>query len=110
MLKRIGTNVYVIELLFDYGISSIFNIEDLVAYKGPATILDDPFTEPPPAPTISLDFDTILSNISPTHKESIDAIFYEQIVFTRDRAVQRFLVRWHRRTESDCTWIAKEDL
>uniref|UniRef100_A0A2N9GJN6 Integrase catalytic domain-containing protein n=1 Tax=Fagus sylvatica TaxID=28930 RepID=A0A2N9GJN6_FAGSY len=90
VLKRIGSNAYVIELPSDYGISSTFNIEDLVAYKGPATIPDDPFTEPSPTPTISPDFDTIPPNIPPTHKESIDAILDE--------------------AESDCTWIAREDL
>ena len=34
----------------------------------------------------------------------------EHVVFTRDGAVQRFLVRWHGRPKSDCTWIAREDL
>jgi hypothetical protein len=108
VLKRIGSNAYVIELPSDYGISSTFNIEDLVAYKGPATIPDDPFIEP--SPTISPDFDTIPPNIPPTHKESIDAILDEQVILTRDGTVQRFLVRWHKRPESDCTWIAREDL
>uniref|UniRef100_A0A2N9G2F5 Chromo domain-containing protein n=1 Tax=Fagus sylvatica TaxID=28930 RepID=A0A2N9G2F5_FAGSY len=56
------------------------------------------------------DFDTIPPNIPPTHKESIDAILDEQVVFTRDGAVQHFLVLWHRRPESDCTWIARKDL
>jgi hypothetical protein len=110
VLKRIGSNTYVIELPSDYGISSTFNIEDLVAYKGPATIPDDPFIEPSPTPTISPDFDTIPPNIPPTHKESIDAILDEQVILTRDGTVQRFLVRWHGRPESDCTWIAREDL
>jgi hypothetical protein len=110
VLKRIGSNAYVIELPSDYGISSTFNIEDLIAYKGPATIPDDPFTEPSPTPTISPDFDTIPPNIPPTHKESIDAILDEQVILTRDGTVQRFLVRWHGRPESDCTWIAREDL
>uniref|UniRef100_A0A2N9HNF0 RNA-directed DNA polymerase n=1 Tax=Fagus sylvatica TaxID=28930 RepID=A0A2N9HNF0_FAGSY len=110
VLKRIGSNAYVIELPSDYGISSTFNIEDLVAYKGPATIPDDPFIEPSPTPTISPDFDTIPPNIPPTHKESIDAILDEQVILTRDGTVQRFLVRWHGRPESDCTWIAREDL
>uniref|UniRef100_A0A2N9F448 Chromo domain-containing protein n=1 Tax=Fagus sylvatica TaxID=28930 RepID=A0A2N9F448_FAGSY len=110
VLKRIGSNAYVIELPPDYDINSTFNIEDLIAYKGPATIPDDPFTEPSPTPTISPDFDTILPNIPPTHKESINAILDEQVVFTRDGTVQRFLVRWHGRPESDCTWIAREDL
>jgi hypothetical protein len=50
VLKRIGSNAYVIELPFNYGISSTFNIEDLVAYKGSTTIPDDPFIEPPLCP------------------------------------------------------------
>ena len=45
-LKRIGLNAYVIDLLHDYGISSSFNIEDLVAYKGPIVIPDNLFDEP----------------------------------------------------------------
>ena len=67
VLKRIGSNAYVIELPSDYGISLTFNIEDLVAYKGLATILDDPFIEAP-TPTISPNLDTIPPNIPSTHK------------------------------------------
>ena len=33
ILKQMGPNAYVIDLPHDYGISSSFNIEDLVAYK-----------------------------------------------------------------------------
>ena len=46
VLKWIGLNAYVIDLLHDYGISSSFNIEDLVAYKGPIVIPDNLFEEP----------------------------------------------------------------
>ena len=38
VLKRMGPNAYVIDLPHDYGISSSFNIEDLVAYKSPTII------------------------------------------------------------------------
>ncbi len=54
MLKLIGSNTYVIELSPNYGISSTFNIEDLVAYKCPTTIPDDPFIEPSPTPLLAL--------------------------------------------------------
>ena len=43
-------------------------------------------------------------------KEHIDAILDEQIIFTRDGGVQRFLVRWHGRPNSDDTWITSDDL
>ena len=37
VLKQMGPNAYVIDLRHDYGISSSFNIEGLVAYKSPTT-------------------------------------------------------------------------
>ena len=43
VLKRMSLNAYVIDLSHDYGISSSFNIEDLVAYKSPTAIPDTPF-------------------------------------------------------------------
>ena len=74
MLKRIDSNAYVIELLPNYGKSSTLNKEDLVAYKGPATIPDDPFIEPPPTPTTSLPL--ILSHLtSHTHIKNLLMLF-----------------------------------
>ena len=40
-----------------------------------------------------------------THKEHIDATLDEQLVSTRDGGVQRFLVCWLGRPDSDDTWI-----
>ena len=49
-------------------------------------------------------------NMPYAHKESIDAILDEQIVSTRDGGVYRFLVRWRRHLDSDCTWITRDEL
>jgi len=62
ILKKINPNAYVIDLPSNFGIRSIFNISDLVAYKSPLcnpdnSLVDldeptpEPFFEGPPAIT-----------------------------------------------------------
>ncbi|GFZ11364.1 adenylosuccinate synthase [Actinidia rufa] len=98
----------------DSGISSTFNIEDLVAFKGHFGIPTDPFFELIHEPTIdhptTSDITPAPLPISPAPKEHIDAILDEQIVSTKDGGVQRFLVCWSGRPASDDTWITSDDL
>ncbi|GFS39599.1 hypothetical protein Acr_00g0063910 [Actinidia rufa] len=98
VLKRIGPSAYVIGLSPDSGISSTFNIEDLVVFKGHFDIPTDPFSEPTHEPTI--DHPTT-SDITPAPLPISPA---------RDGGVQRFLVRWSGRPTSDGTWITIDDL
>ncbi|KAL4626266.1 hypothetical protein ACB092_05G083900 [Castanea dentata] len=110
VLKRMGPNAYVIDLPHDYGISSSFNIDDLVAYKSPTAILDTHFDEPLLNPIDAPMLTSLPLNFPYAHKESIDAILDEQIVSTRDGGVHRFLVRWRGRPDSNCTWITRDEL
>ena len=73
-MKQVGPNAYVLDLPPDYGISSTFNTEDLVAFKGtpviPDALFDDPLLDlvdiPLPIPTPF--------NLPYARKEHIDAI------------------------------------
>jgi len=97
ILKKINPNTYIIDLPPDFGISSTFNISDLVAYKSlpfntdnPLVDLDEPSPEPlfegphfPPLPTTN-DLFTI---------KQIDSIKDDQIISTRDGGCRQYLVR-----------------
>ena len=88
-------DAYVIDLPYDYGISSSFNIEDLITYKSPTVIPNTPFDEPLLDP---IDAPTPLPlNLPYAHKKSNDAIVDEWIVSTRDGGGHCFLVWWQRR-------------
>jgi hypothetical protein len=46
----VGPNAYVLDLLLDFGISSTFNIDDLIVYQKPHHIPNDLFEMPPNSP------------------------------------------------------------
>ena len=108
IIKKIGSNAYVIDLPPSYGISSIFNISDLKEYKEPALIPDELF-----GPNVSFESDIPVEcpppNI-PERKESVERILDDQIITTRNKGYQRYLVRWQGRPESEDSWITREDL
>ena len=92
VIKKVGSNAYVLELPSDLGISSTFNISDLVEYRAPAIIPSEPFepdhsfeSEPTPeCPPPNLHVTT----------ERIERVLDDQAISTRNKGYQHYLVRW----------------
>ena len=108
VVKKVGPNAYVLELPPELGISSTFNVSDLVEYREPAMIPSEAF-----GPNPSLESDPIPERPSanwPERKDRIEKILDDQAVTTRNKGYQRYLVRWYGRPESEDSWITREDL
>ena len=110
VLQQVGPNAYVHDLPHDFGISSTFNIEDLVAYHKPLPIPNDPFETPLNPPPNDPNETSIPFTLTSAQKNNIDAILDEQVVFNSNGEIQRFLVRGVGRPNSDCTWITRDTL
>jgi hypothetical protein len=110
VLQWVGPNAYVLDLPHDFNISSTFNIEDLVAYHESLPISNDPFEIPLHSP-LDVPIETSIPFTLPSaQKDNINAILDEQVVFTRNGEVQRFLVHWVGQPDLDCTWITRATL
>ena len=88
------------DLPSDFGISSTFNVADLVAYKEPTWIPSEPF-EPEPI----FEREPILEcpPVKISKHDQIERILDEQIISTRSRGYQRYLVRWQGRLKFEDT-------
>ena len=108
IIKKVGPNAYVLELPPEYGISSTFNISDLREYKGPAVIPSEPF-----GPYTTFESETTPEcppAIPPEQKDRVESILDDQVITTRNKGYQRYLVHWQGRPESEDSWITREDL
>ena len=84
VIKKVRSNAYVLELPSDLGISSTFNISDLVEYRAPAIIPSEPFeldhslkSEPTPeCPPPNL----------PVRTERIEHVLDDQAILLRTKA------------------------
>ena len=96
-----------LELPPELGISSTFNISDLIEYREPAVIPSeafgiDPLIEREPTQECPLNW--------PEQREKIERILDDQAISTRRNGYQRYLVRWQGRPESEDSWVTREDL
>lgn len=93
VLKWVKPNAYVLDLPLDLGISSTFNIEDLLPYHSPSTTFVNPFLD---QQTPSTPFP---QSISPlllmAHRwEVVEDILDKQAFSIRQGSYQRYLVKW----------------
>jgi len=101
-LKKLNCHVYVI----DFDISSIFNIEDLVDYKGfdfnSTNFLID---EPSRKPIFERSSIPPISNIMTTTVDQIDKILDDEIIM-----ICKYLVRRKGRAQTDSNRLKQDEI
>ena len=103
VIRRMGPNAYVLELPPDYGISSTFNISDLVEYREPANIPSEPFG---PNPVLESEPTQVCPPaIPPARRDKIERILDDKIITTRNKDYQCYLVHWQGHPDSEDSWI-----
>ena len=99
IVKKMGNNAYVIELPSEFGISPVFNIENITALKGDTSIL------PVPATSADGQFPT-----NTTPRDEIASILDHQFVSTRRGGYYKFLVQWKNHPNSELVWLQASEL
>ena len=101
IIRKMGYNAYLLDLPNDMDINLVFNVKDLLPYRGtfePSTL---------PSSVFAGDASKCAPSVpSLQHsKETVDTILDDEFVTSRDGRFRRFLVKWHGHPDSDATWI-----
>ena len=91
ILSRVESNAYVVDLPADWGISSTFNVEDLIKFRGSACIPSNPFERlsvSDPKPKSSTIPNTPLLLDIPACKEKIDCILMSRLCLLEEGATR----------------------
>ena len=112
IVRVINENAYVVGIPSDWGMSSTFNVCDLVRYlpmsdpirdlepHTPSGPMSDVIERPSPSPPVS----------SPPRHERVESVLREVIHAAEGRVGRKFLVRWQDRPATEDAWISEEDL
>lgn len=102
VLAKYGPNAYKIELPNNLAISPIFNIQDLVKYKGPNVMEEEHIIEVDKnIPEISIPLQT-----KPQAEKVLDSRVKKK---TRHGIYMEHLVKWKNQPESEATWVAEHE-
>ena len=92
VIRKIGSNAYVLEIPPELGISSTFNVSDLIEYREPTLIPSEPFG---PNPVLESEPTQVCPPaIPPARRDKIERILDDKIIATWSKDYQRYLVRW----------------
>ena len=107
IIRKLGSNAYLLDLPNDMDISPVFNVEDLLPYQG--TFESSTLSFSVSAGEASKGAPTMPS--LQYSKEAVDIILLDDEFMTfRGGGFHRFLVKWHGRPDSDATRIQGDDL
>jgi hypothetical protein len=99
ILAKYGANAYKVDLPSDLGISPIFNVQDLVAYKGDPSQL---------SPDVHEDLE--LASTPTNNKLEVEKVLDSRVKkTTRHKVYMEHLIKWKEKPISEATWVAETE-
>ena len=106
IIRKLGSNAYLLDLPNDMDISHVFNSDDLLPYRDtfklstlPSSVYAGEASKgAPDVPSLQYS------------EEIMDIILDDEFVTSIYGGFRRFLIKWHGRPDSDATWIQDDDL
>ena len=106
IIRKMRSNAYLLDLPNDMDINPVFNVEDLLPYRGTF----EPSTLPSSVSAGEASKGAPTRPLLLYPKETMDIILDDKFVTYRNCGFRRFLVKWHGRPNSDATLIQEDNV